>query len=243
MKKLFTIFTLAIVFASQLVHADELDSLRKQLKNTTIDSLRAPLHIKLVNFYMRYDTVSNPLKKSMYQNEAQINCFQALHLYSGIGDTTGMRISFDKLTNLFYKQKKYSQAKWYALQSNNLSRIKNDVPNIIASLQQLAAIKTDIKEYKLAEKDLKEALYWSEQEKSTTAKTSIKKDYAKLNKKLKRKGAPMLASAKTKKSKQQRVKLATTPLIASSDSTITLSPASTENKPVKVTPVKKLAVI
>ncbi|MCC8407864.1 hypothetical protein LJ707_02920 [Mucilaginibacter sp. UR6-1] len=240
MKKLFTIITLAIVFASQFVHADELDSLRKQLKKTTVDSLRAPIHIKLVTFYMRYDTVSNPLKKSMYQNEAQINCFQALHLYSGINDTTGMRISFDKLTQLFYKQKKYSQAKWYALQSNNLSRIKNDVPNIIASLQQLAAIKTDIKEYKLAERDLKEALYWSEQQKSASAKSSVKKDYARLNKKLGKKGNPVIASQKSKKSKQ-RVKPVSAPLIASSDSTTT--PASAEKKPVKAISAKKLAVL
>lgn len=242
MKKLFTIITLTIIFAAQFVHADELDSLRRRLKTTTVDSLRAPIHLKLVNFYMRYDTVSNPFKKSMYQNEAQINCFQALHLYSGISDTTGMRVSFDKLTQLFYKQKKYSQAKWYALQSNNLSRIKNDVPNIIASLQQLAAIKTDIKEYKLAERDLKEALYLSEQQKSTDSKASVKKDYAKLTKKLNKNAKPMLASQKSKKGKQ-RFKITNTPLVAANDTTTATKITSAEKKPVKAVAAKKLAVI
>ncbi|MCD8739527.1 hypothetical protein LT679_02845 [Mucilaginibacter roseus] len=241
MKKLFTIIAFAFLFIFQFTHADDLDSLRRKLKKTTVDSLRAPIHLKLVNVYMHYDTVSNPMKKAMYQNEAQINCFQALHLYSGISDTTGMRISFDKLSQLFYKQKKYSQAKWYALQSNNLSRIKNDVPNIIASLQHLAAIKTDIKEYKLAERDLKEALYWSEQQKSATASASIKKDYAKLNKKLGKKGKTMLASTKSKKNKSS-IKPVATPLIASSDTTGSAKPVATDKKPAKVA-AKKLAVI
>lgn len=240
MKKLFTFIAFASLFIAHTVHADDLDSLRRKLKKTTVDSLRAPIHIKLVNVYMHYDTVSNPMKKAMYQNEAQINCFQALHLYSGISDTTGMRISFDKLSQLFYKQKKYSQAKWYALQSNNLSRIKNDVPNIIASLQHLAAIKTDIKEYKLAERDLKEALYWSEQQKSTTASASIKKDYAKLNKKLGKKSKSMLASAKTKKKKQD-IK-PTAPVIAANDTTGSAKRVVAEKKPAKVA-AKKLAVI
>ncbi|GAA4912709.1 hypothetical protein [Mucilaginibacter defluvii] len=240
MKKLFTIIAFASLFIAYTVHADDLDSLRRKLKKTTVDSLRAPIHIKLVNVYMHYDTVSNPMKKAMYQNEAQINCFQALHLYSGISDTTGMRISFDKLSQLFYKQKKYSQAKWYALQSNNLSRIKNDVPNIIVSLQHLAAIKTDIKEYKLAERDLKEALYWSEQQKSATASASIKKDYAKLNKKLGKKSKAMLASAKTKK-KKQSVK-PTAPVISANDTAGSAKPVVAEKKPAKITS-KKLAVI
>lgn len=240
MKKLFTIIAFASLFIAYTVHADDLDSLRRKLKKTTVDSLRAPIHIKLVNVYMHYDTVSNPMKKAMYQNEAQINCFQALHLYSAISDTTGMRISFDKLSQLFYKQKKYSQAKWYALQSNNLSRIKNDVPNIIVSLQHLAAIKTDIKEYKLAERDLKEALYWSEQQKSATASASIKKDYAKLNKKLGKKSKAMQASAKTKK-KKQSVK-PTAPVIAANDTAGSEKPVVAEKKPAKITS-KKLAVI
>ena len=39
-----------------------------------------------------------------------------------------------------------------------LSRAKNDNPNIIASLLELASIKTDIKDYTLAMRDLNEAL-------------------------------------------------------------------------------------
>ncbi len=44
------------------------------------------------------------------------------------------------------------------LQSNALSRVKNDVPNIISSLLVLASFKAEIKDYDLAMRDLNEAM-------------------------------------------------------------------------------------
>ncbi len=141
--------------------ADKLDSLRSQLKLITNDSLKAPLYADLAQIYMGFDTVSNPVKKMVYQNEAIVNSFQALHLYSKYTDTLGMRTCFNNLATVYYKQKQYSPAKWYALQSINLSRCKKDAPQIASALLTLAAIKTEVKDYKLARKDVKEALYWA----------------------------------------------------------------------------------
>jgi tetratricopeptide (TPR) repeat protein len=80
-----------------------------------------------------------------------------LHYYSHYNDSTGLRISFNTLATVYLAQKKYAQAKWFILQSNTLSRAKNDIPNIISSLVVLANIKMAIKDYDLALGDLTEA--------------------------------------------------------------------------------------
>ncbi|RVU01068.1 hypothetical protein EOD41_10660 [Mucilaginibacter limnophilus] len=154
-------FFISLLFlaVSKFSFAGDLDSLRMKLKNTQNDSLRAPIYAQLAAEYLKYDTISNRVKRMMYQNEALINSMQALQVYSKYSDTTGMRTAFDYLSKLYLKQQRYSQAKWFTLQSNNLSRIKSDVPNIIQSLKQLAAIKNALKEYKLAEQDINEAAY------------------------------------------------------------------------------------
>jgi tetratricopeptide (TPR) repeat protein len=59
---------------------------------------------------------------------------------------------------VYHAQKKYSQAKWFNLQAANLSRAKNNIPELISSLIELASIKVAIKDYKLAIRDLNEAL-------------------------------------------------------------------------------------
>jgi hypothetical protein len=197
MKKLLTFFT--ILLAAHIASkADTLDSLRQQLKIVSNDSLRAPIYAGMAAEYLLYDTVSNPIKKMMYQNEAIINSYAALHLYSKYSDTTGLRVCFDNLAKVYHSQKKLSQAKWYVLQSNTLSRMKNDVPNIITSLMKLAAIKTDLKEFKMAEKDLNEASYLSSLVRSAPTQAVVQKNYAKLYTKMNKKEKARLFLKKSK---------------------------------------------
>ncbi len=65
--------------------------------------------------------------------------------------------NFSDLARLYILQNKFSEAKWYLLQSNNISRQQNDNKHTVENLIDLAMIKTDIGDYALAEEDLTEA--------------------------------------------------------------------------------------
>jgi tetratricopeptide (TPR) repeat protein len=157
MKKYF-LFILLIICASRAAMAgNPIDSLKQKLQVTTNDSLKAYLYTELAAQYMHYDTIRNRYQRFSNQNDALNYTMLALHLFSRYNDTIGLRICFNNLARVYHSQRKYSQAKWFILQSNTLSREKKDVQNIIASLLELAAIKTDIKDFKLAMQDLDEA--------------------------------------------------------------------------------------
>jgi tetratricopeptide (TPR) repeat protein len=138
-----------------------LDSLKQQAKAGKYELLTGPIYTEIALRYMNYDTISNKKTRLNYQNEALSYIMKALHRYSKYNDTTGLRICFDNLTKVYFAQKKYAQAKWFILQSNTISRIKKDTSNIITSLVTLSAIKSDIKDYPLAMRDLNEALQLS----------------------------------------------------------------------------------
>jgi tetratricopeptide (TPR) repeat protein len=154
------------------------DSLKQQLSQTQGDSLKAFVYTKLASQYLNYDTISNKKTKLYYQNEALNYTMLALHGYSKYNDTVGLRITFNALAKVYRAQRKFSQAKWFILQSNTLSRIKNDVPNIIASLTELAGIKMEIKDYSLAMGDLNEALKLSTTHHYPKAESAIQESYA-----------------------------------------------------------------
>lgn len=135
-----------------------IDSLKKELSHVADDSLIAALYSKIASLCLKYDSTANKRERHAYQNEAISNTLLAIHHYSRYGDSTGLRNSFDVLAKVYHVQHKYIQAKWFIIQSNSISRAINDNPNIIASLIELASIKTDIKDYKLAMRDLNEAL-------------------------------------------------------------------------------------
>jgi len=122
------------------------------------DSSKAAEFAQKAGEYLNYDTISNKKDKLAAENEAITYTLKAIHYYSRCDDTIGLRTSFDILAKVYRSEKKYVQAKWFILQSNTISRVKNDVPNIITSLLLLASIKTDIKDYNLAMRDLNEAM-------------------------------------------------------------------------------------
>ncbi|TWI98103.1 hypothetical protein JN11_03182 [Mucilaginibacter frigoritolerans] len=157
-----------------------IDELKQQLKANKYELLKGPLYTEISLRYLNYDTLSNKKQKSLYQNEAISYTMLALHQYSIYDDTLGLRLCFDNLTKVYFAQKKYTQAKWFILQSNNLSRLKNDVPNIIASLITLSAIKSDIEDYTLAMSDLNEALQLSITHHYPKIESEVLKNYAML---------------------------------------------------------------
>ncbi len=136
----------------------DIDSLKQKLQNTTNDSLKAYVYVELAQCYIRHDSLSTQYQKWNFQNEALRYTMLGLHLFSRYSDTTGLRISFSNLSKVYHEQKKYSEAKWFILQANVLAREKKDWQNIISTLIELAGIKADIGDYKLAVQDLNEAL-------------------------------------------------------------------------------------
>ena len=162
-----------------------LDSLKAQLKATPKDSLKAPLYTQIAAEYLKFDTLSNKRQRINYQNEALNYTMLALHHYSYYNDTLGLRTSFDDLAKVYIAQRKFSQAKWFILQSNTLSRIKKDTLNIISSLVTLASIKSNIKDYSLAMKDLNEALTLAEKKHDLRNQSLVLKNFGFLYSRLK----------------------------------------------------------
>ena len=65
--------------------------------------------------------------------------------------------NFSDLASLYVCQNRFSEAKWYLLQSNIISRQQNDDKHTVANLISLALIKANIGDYELAQQDLSEA--------------------------------------------------------------------------------------
>jgi len=65
--------------------------------------------------------------------------------------------NFSDLAQVYIKLHRLSEAKWYLLQSNNISRQENDDKHTISNLIYLAAVKVDIGDIPSAKADLLEA--------------------------------------------------------------------------------------
>lgn len=65
--------------------------------------------------------------------------------------------SFNELAKIYVQLNKLSEAKWFFLQSNNLSRQQNNDRLTIANLIELATVKSTIGDFALAQQDLDEA--------------------------------------------------------------------------------------
>lgn len=162
------------------VYVNKLDSLKQELKANQYDSLKAGLYAQIAAQYLKYDTIASKKTKTAYQNEAINYTMLALHGYSKCNDTLGLRTCFNYLTKAYRSQKKFSQAKWFILQSNSISRKLNDKANIIISLLDLAAIKMDIKDNSLAMRDLNEALQLSVNNHYPSIEAKVQESYAML---------------------------------------------------------------
>jgi hypothetical protein len=65
--------------------------------------------------------------------------------------------NFTELAHLYVKESRYSEAIWFLLQSNNISRQENDDKHTIENLIDIATIKAKMGEIALAQQDLTEA--------------------------------------------------------------------------------------
>ncbi|MBS1529621.1 MAG: tetratricopeptide repeat protein [Bacteroidetes bacterium] len=206
MLKKFTLL-ITLIFCSQLLFAsggadslkqrpallvNHIDSLKKQLELTS-DSLKGSAYIRIADEYIRFDTISNRKVQREYQDAAISNAMSALHYFSKYDDSVGLRRCFDNLAKVYHAQKKYTQAKWFTLQSNGISRAFNDDPGTIASLLELASIKSDIGDYTLAMRDLNEALSISGRKHYPQMESQVQLSYAMLYNSLKNPGKAAIA--------------------------------------------------
>lgn len=65
--------------------------------------------------------------------------------------------SFNELAKIYVQLNQFSEAKWFFLQSNNLSRQQNNDRLTIANLIELSNVKQAIGDFSLAQQDLEEA--------------------------------------------------------------------------------------
>lgn len=77
--------------------------------------------------------------------------------YYKLKDQAGTIACYDQLADVYSKQRKFSEAKWFYIQSNMLARKVNNPKGIVTSLVGLAHVKLAIGDYQLAFSDLKEA--------------------------------------------------------------------------------------
>jgi len=132
---------------------------------TSNDTVQLTRTAYIKNFTVKADSLNNAALKLAQPGASLADLSKAidhimagLHIYSKFRDSAGLRQTFDNLGLVYHLQKKYTQAKWFILQSNEISREKHDTLNIIASLLTLASVKQDIKDFNLAKRDLDEAL-------------------------------------------------------------------------------------
>lgn len=134
------------------------DSLQKQLDTAKNRCTQLELYTAIAAGLIQFD--QPPTREVTYAEagKAVDYVLKALHINSQDGDYFAIRNNFDVLSQAYFIQKKYTQAKWFNLQSNTISRDLHDVPHIVYSLMQMGTIKAAIKDYKLAQKDLDEAI-------------------------------------------------------------------------------------
>ena len=104
-----------------------------------------------------FTTFKTDLGRSRYSIDAEeAMCMRNLRHSMRYGQAA-MRIQFDSLASFYFRQNRFSEAKWYVLRSNAISRQQKNYEGIIGSLVVLADVKSNLGDFKQADEDLLEA--------------------------------------------------------------------------------------
>lgn len=82
---------------------------------------------------------------------------KALPLFTRMGNKAGRMKCFQGLSGLYYNQKRYSEAKWFCIQTTNLAEKLNDKQALIGSLIHIAEVKNALEDHEDALVDYKKA--------------------------------------------------------------------------------------
>lgn len=125
-----------------------------------------------------------------YMEAEAIILKKALPLYYyRLHDKIGTMKCYDQLAETYQQQKRFSEAKWFNIQSNMVARKINNPSGIVYSLINLAHVKMAIGDYQLALRDIREAEQLSVKNKYTHNLVEIKNDLSEVYKKLGDSGA------------------------------------------------------
>ncbi|HQS51198.1 MAG: hypothetical protein B7X86_04215 [Sphingobacteriales bacterium 17-39-43] len=122
--------------------------------------------------------------------------------YYGLKDKIGTIRCYDQLADTYHQQKKFTQAKWFYIQSNMLARKINNPLEIVNSLINLAHVKMSIGDYQLALMDYKEAEQLSVKNRYTNKLIELKSNLADVYNKLGNAGAASSAFSEFKVMKE-----------------------------------------
>jgi hypothetical protein len=179
MKKLVLLSAYLLLLATA-GYSNPLDSLRQQLQNTTDDIQKAGIYIQLANCYLEVKNAPNAYTRRINLENAANYSLLAVKAYYKHDDTTGLVNSYSSLSKAYRSQRHFAQAKWFILQANTLARKQRSVPAMVSTLNDLAAIKIDVKDYNLAKKDLREAHRLALKNALTNQDSLIKSNYSRL---------------------------------------------------------------
>ncbi len=104
-----------------------------------------------------FNGFNTDLGRSRYSINAEEAFLMKNLRHSARYGSDAMRIQFDNLTNFYFSHKRFSEAKWYVLRSNAISRQQKNYTQVIGSLLVLADVKSSLGDFKQANADLFEA--------------------------------------------------------------------------------------
>lgn len=110
-----------------------------------------------LNFSTSFNSFNQNLGRSYYSVTAEEAMIMKNLRHSSRYGMNALRIQFDNLAAFYFGLNRFSEAKWYLLRSNAISRQYKDYPQIINSLVVLADIKSNLGDFKQADEDLLEA--------------------------------------------------------------------------------------
>lgn len=129
--------------------------------------------------YLNLAHLWNAQKK--YKDAEAIMLNKALPLFCyKLQDKVGAMRCYDQMAEIFQSQKRYSEAKWFCIQSNMVARKINNTSGIVNSLVSLAHVKMSIGDHQLALHDFREAERLSISNKYQYKLVEIKNDLSKV---------------------------------------------------------------
>lgn len=129
--------------------------------------------------YLNLASIWTAQKK--YKDAEAIIMDKALPLFAyKIHDKLGSMRCYDQLAEIFVLQKRFSEAKWFYIQSNMVARKLNNSTGIVNSLVSLGHVKMSIGDHHLALTDFREAEQLSISNKYRFKLVEIKNDLSKV---------------------------------------------------------------
>jgi len=133
----------------------------------------------LAEAYMNLVDIWSAQKKFKEAETLIMGKLLALNYYK-LKDYVGTIRCYTQLAKIYQQQKRFSEAKWFYIQSNMLSRKINNTPGIVNSLINLAHVKMSIGHHSLALKDFREAERLSISNKYSYQLVGIKNDLSRV---------------------------------------------------------------